>query len=103
MCVRIALIIPEPVRSKGLFNLETWILYELSQDSAVKVWIYDVGGQLVRSMEVGFQEAGIYSSREKAIYWDGKSQDGEQVASGVYFYSLEMGENSQTRRMVILK
>ena len=85
------------------FNPETWIPYELSQDSEVKVWIYDVGGQLVRWMEVGFQEAGIYSSREKAIYWDGKSQDGEQVASGVYFYSLEMGEDSQTKRMVILK
>ena len=85
------------------FNPETWIPYELSQDSEVKVWIYDVGGQLVRSMEVGFQEAGIYSSREKAIYWDGKSQDGERVASGVYFYSLEMGGESQTRRMVILK
>ena len=54
------------------FNPETWIPYELSQDSAVKVWIYDVGGQLVRWMEVGFREAGIYSSREKAIYWDGK-------------------------------
>ena len=85
------------------FNPETWIPYELSQDSEVKVWIYDVGGQLVRWMEVGFQEAGIYSSREKAIYWDGKSQDGERVASGVYFYSLELGEESQTRRMVILK
>merc|ERR1712093_620528 len=72
------------------FNPETWIPYELSQDSAVKVWIYDVGGQLIRSMEVGFQQAGIYSSREKAIYWDGKSQDGERVASGVYFYSLEL-------------
>ena len=85
------------------FNPETWIPYELSQDSEVKVWIYDVGGQLVRWMEVGFQEAGIYSSREKAIYWDGKSQDGERVASGVYFYSLELGKESQTRRMVILK
>ena len=85
------------------FNPETWIPYELSQDSEVKVWIYDVGGQLLRWMEVGFQEAGIYSSREKSIYWDGKSQDGERVASGVYFYSLELGEVSQTRRMVILK
>ncbi len=54
-------------------------------------------------MEVGFQEAGIYSSREKAIYWDGKSQDGERIASGIYFYSIEMGAESQTRRMVILK
>ena len=83
------------------FNPETWIPYQLSQDSVVKLSIYDVGGQLVRWMEVGFREAGIYSSREKAIYWDGKSQDGERVASGVYFYSL--GEESQTRRMVILK
>jgi len=79
------------------FNPETWIPYEeLSQDSEVKVWVY--GGQLVRSMEVGFQEAGIYSSREKSIYWDGKSQDVEPVASGVYFYNLELGEESQTRR-----
>ena len=75
----------------------------MSQDSEVKIWIYDVGGQLVRSMEVGFQEAGIYSSREKAIYWDGKNQDGEPVSSGVYFYSLEMGTGSQTKQMVILK
>ena len=33
----------------------------------------------------------------KAIYWDGKSQDEERVASGVYFYSIEMGEESQTK------
>ena len=85
------------------FNPETWIPYQLSQDSEVKIWIYDVEGQLVRSMEVGFQEAGIYSSREKAIYWDGKNQDGEPVSSGVYFYILEMGTESQTKQMVILK
>ena len=85
------------------FNPETWIPYQLSQDSEVKIRIYDVGGLLVRSMEVGFQEAGTYSSREKAIYWDGKNQHGEQISSGVYFYSLELGEESQTRRMVILK
>ena len=52
-------------------------------------------------MEVGFQEAGIYSSREKAIYWDGKSQDGEQVSNGVYIYSLELGGESQTRRRMV--
>ena len=62
-----------------------------------------MGGQLVKWMEVGFREAGIYSSRENAVYWDGKSQDGERVASGVYFYSLDLGEESQSRRMVILR
>ena len=72
------------------FNRETWIPYELSQDSEVRVSIYDVGGQLVRSMEVGFQPAGIYTSRQKTIYWNGKNQGGERVASGVYFYSIEI-------------
>ena len=56
---------------------------------------------MVRWMEVGFQEAGIYSSREKAIYWDGKSQDEEQVSNGVYIYSLELGGESQTRRRMV--
>ena len=72
------------------FNRETWIPYELSQDSEVRGSIYDVGGQLVRSMEVGFQPAGIYTSRQKTIYWNGKNQGGERVASGVYFYSIEI-------------
>ena len=62
-----------------------------------------MGGQLVRWMEVGFREAGVYSSRENAVYWDGKSQDGEAVSSGVYFNSLELGAESHTRRMVILR
>ena len=56
---------------------------------------------MVRWVEVGFQEAGIYSSREKAIYWDGKSQDEEQVSNGVYIYSLELGGESQTRRRMV--
>ena len=56
---------------------------------------------MVSWMEVGFQEAGIYSSREKAIYWDGKSQDEEQVSNGVYIYSLELGGESQTRRRMV--
>ena len=54
-------------------NTETWIPYELSQDSEVRYSIYDVGGHLVRSMEVGFQEDEIYTSRQKVIYWDGTS------------------------------
>ena len=56
---------------------------------------------MVRWVEVGFQEAGIYSIREKAIYWDGKSQDEEQVSNGVYIYSLELGGESQTRRRMV--
>jgi hypothetical protein len=85
------------------FNPETWIPFELSQDAEVSIKIYDVTGHLVRILPVGFQPAGIYSSRTKAAYWDGKTETGETVASGIYFYNITIGDYSQTRRMVILK
>ena len=85
------------------FNPETWIPFELNQDAKVSVNIYDVSGKLVRALDVGFRPAGIYSSQEKAVYWDGKTETGETVASGVYFYNIQIGDYSETRRMVILK
>ena len=85
------------------FNPETWIPFELSQDAEVTVSIYDVSGKVVRTLPVGLQPAGIYTSREKAVYWDGKTATGETVASGVYFYHIAIGDYSETRRMVILK
>ena len=69
----------------------------------MSVNIYDVSGKLVRELDVGFRPAGIYSSQEKAVYWDGKTETGETVASGVYFYNIQIGDYSETRRMVILK
>merc|ERR1712072_913456 len=71
------------------FNPETWIPFELSQDAKVSIAIYDVNGLLVRNIEIGFQPAGIYSSRDKAVYWDGKTETGEAVASGIYFYNIK--------------
>ena len=85
------------------FNPETWIPFELNQDAEVLIKIYDVTGHSVRTLPVGFQPAGIYSSRTKAAYWDGKTETGETVASGIYFYNITIGDYSQTRRMVILK
>ncbi len=85
------------------FNPETWIPYRLSEDADVSLTIYDANGGLVRSIDVGHQSAAVYESRAKAIYWDGRNQFGEQVASGVYFYSLSAGDFSATRKMVILK
>ena len=85
------------------FNPETWIPYHLSEDADVSLTIYDVNGALVRDIDVGHQTAAKYDTRSKAIYWDGRNQFGEQVASGIYFYSLSAGDFSATRRMVILK
>ena len=85
------------------FNPETWIPYQLAQDSPVSVSIYDTTGKLIRSLSLGFQSAGFYNSRERAAYWDGKNALGENVASGVYFYQLTTSTFQQTKRMLILK
>ena len=85
------------------FNPETWIPYHLAEDADVSLTIYETTGRLVRTIDVGHQTAAKYDTRSKAIYWDGRNQFGEQVASGLYFYSLIAGDFSATRRMVILK
>ena len=85
------------------FNPETWIPYHLAEDADVSLTIYDVNGAMVRTIDIGHQNAALYESRAKAIYWDGRNRFGEQVASGIYFYSLSAGDFSATRKMVILK
>ena len=85
------------------FNPETWIPFQLSQDAEVRLAIYDVTGKIVRKMELGHLTAGSYSQAERAIYWDGKTETGEMVGSGTYFYQLQAGDYTETRKMVILK
>ena len=48
------------------FNPETWIPYQLSEDSPVSISIYDTTGKLVRTLSLGFQSAGFYNSQEHA-------------------------------------
>ncbi len=85
------------------FNPETWIPYQLSESTEVTVRIYTVNGALVRTLPLGHQPAGIYQSRSRAAYWDGKNQLGESVASDVYFYTLTAGDFTGTRKMLIMK
>ena len=85
------------------FNPETWIPYQLSEPAEVTVSIYSVDGKLVRTLELGQMPAGAYSDKDRAAYWDGQNAQGEPVASGVYFYTLQAGEFSATRKMVIRK
>ena len=65
--------------------------------------IYNGSGRVVRTLDVGHRTAAFYESRAKAIYWDGRNEFGEGVASGVYFYHLSAGDYSATRKMLILK
>ena len=85
------------------FNPETWIPYHLAKDADVTLHIYAVNGTLVRTLTLGHQAAGLYQSRSRAAYWDGKNAFGESVASGVYFYTLTAGDFTATRKMLIRK
>ena len=85
------------------FNPETWLPYQLATDATVKIRIYNQQGQLVRDIAMGYQAAGVYTSKDRAAYWDGRNDAGEKVASGVYFYNLQAGRFAATRRMLIVK
>ena len=85
------------------FNPETWIPYQLSSSADVTVHIYAINGSLARTLALGHQAAGIYQSRGRAVYWDGKNELGEPVASGVYFYTLTAGDFTATRKLLIRK
>ena len=85
------------------FNPETWIPYQLAAPAAVEITIYAGDGQIVRALSLGHQPAGIYESRSRAVYWDGRNEVGETVASGVYFYTLTAGDFTATRKLLIRK
>jgi hypothetical protein len=85
------------------FNPETWIPFKLKEASDTSITIYDVHGQVVRQLNLGYIPAGVYQTKSKSAYWNGTNDMGERVASGVYFYHLQAGEFSASRKMVILK
>ncbi|MBM3240936.1 T9SS type A sorting domain-containing protein [Candidatus Poribacteria bacterium] len=85
------------------FNPETWIPFALASDTDVTIKIFDVRGKLVRRLDLGSKEAGFYMEHSKAAYWDGRNDAGEQVSSGVYFYTLEADTFTATRKMVIAR
>ena len=85
------------------FNPETWIPYQLAEPANVSIFIYSADGHLIRTLDLEHKTVGMYHSKSRAVYWDGRNQVGEQVASGVYFYTLTAGDFSATRKMLILK
>ena len=84
------------------FNPETWLPYQLAETVPVSIRIYDPKGRIIRTMYFGEQQAGSYTTKDKAAFWDGKNDFGEHVASGTYFYQLEAGKFSAVRKMIII-
>jgi len=85
------------------FNPETWIPYSLSQNSHVTIVIYNLRGKRTRTLNLGYQLAGKHINRNSAVYWNGKNELGEQVPSGVYFYSIYTEKFTKTKKMVVLQ
>ena len=86
------------------FNPETWIPYHLMESTDVSLRIYSVDGTLIRVLMLcDYRYTGIYASRDRAAYWDGKNDVGEPVASGIYFYTLTTGNFTATRKMLVRK
>ncbi|RKU21004.1 hypothetical protein C6499_22560 [Candidatus Poribacteria bacterium] len=85
------------------FNPETWIPYHLAKPATVTLTIYGTNGTVVRTLALGHQPAGIYQTRSRAVYWDGKNDVGEPVASGIYFITLTADHFTTTRKMLLMK
>ena len=80
------------------FNAQSVIEYDLPQETALRLVIYDLTGQVVRRLTEGLQPAGRHR-----VIWSGQNDSGAPVASGVYFYQLEIGAQKLTRKMVLLR
>jgi hypothetical protein len=80
------------------FNPSTKIKVDLSQRSTAKLVIYDILGEQIATLMDGMFEAGKYE-----VTWSGRNDDGLQAASGIYFYKLETGSFTETKKMLLMK
>ena len=81
------------------FNSSTTIRFELPRRAEVALQVYNLAGQDVSTLAKGPQEAGTYTVR-----WDSRDDSGRELASGVYLYRLEAGEQQVvTRRLLLLR
>jgi hypothetical protein len=80
------------------FNPTTKIEFVLSKSGQVRIEIFNILGQKVKTLVDQYLKAG-----HQMIEWDGKDESGEEVASGIYFYRLQAKEFTQTKKMVLMR
>ena len=80
------------------FNPETNISFSVPKVSEISLVVYNSLGQKVKTLVSGKMISGYHS-----VVWNGKNEFGNSVPSGIYYYRLEAGSNSITKRMVLLK
>jgi hypothetical protein len=80
------------------FSGQTTISYQLAAEGKVRISVYNVAGQLVRTLLDEHQMTGRYS-----VAWDGKDQAGRKAAAGLYFYQMQTPDRTLTRRMALIR
>ncbi|MDD3284977.1 MAG: T9SS type A sorting domain-containing protein [Patescibacteria group bacterium] len=80
------------------FNESTTIRYSLKSDEIVHIGIYNIKGQLVRTLVDTSQKSGEYK-----ISWNSKNNNDEDVTAGIYFYKISCGKYSSTKKMILMK
>ncbi|MCK4353195.1 PQQ-binding-like beta-propeller repeat protein [candidate division WOR-3 bacterium] len=80
------------------FSQKTEIRYQISDVSEASLKIYDISGRLIKKIIDKRQKPGYYT-----VIWDGKNENGERVASGIYFYRLETGDITLTKKMIVVR
>ena len=80
------------------FNPETTIRYDLPEEGTIRLFLYNLSGQKIRTLVEGERPAGTYS-----VTWDGRDDAGRDVASGVYLCRMESGGLSTVRKMLLVR
>jgi len=80
------------------FNPQTTISFSLKEATPVKVLVYNLKGQLVRTLVDENKASGNHK-----LVFDGRDNQGNPLASGVYFYKMQTGKYSNTRKMILMK
>lgn len=80
------------------FNPSTSILYEIPNPGNVEIYIYDIQGCKIRSLESKYQQPGSHT-----ISWDGRDDTGISVSSGTYFCRVHFNNNFLTKKMLLIK
>ncbi len=80
------------------FNPSTEILFELEKSGEATLEVYNLQGELVRTLVKGRREAGL-----NRVVWDGKNNQGRDMPSGTYFTRINAADRHETRKMILVK
>ena len=80
------------------FNPETTISFSIPEDSKVRIDVFNIKGQHIRTVVNGYLEPDFYN-----IIWNGKDENGKYASSGIYFYKMNTGDYTSIKKMILMK